>query len=328
MEGLKIWFLDVGHGDCAYLQLPNGARMMIDCGGGENHWPSKLLKYFKVTKADNPVQIPNRPDVEYGIDNLVVTHPHGDHIADIKAIHDDIGFFLLTGGYGEFIDALSVEDIDFRKNRKEASEKFKEVVKKYCGQYVASEDRVHLAEPVCVVKKQRFINYERGMDLNELSWFVSVEIANHKILFTGDMTCAGITKILNSPNAQAFKDFVRGTTILKIPHHARKNGCSQELFDAFGQKPLLGIASDESLNDSNENTSAVGWYASQISDEKININGIVEDRRVLTTRQDKDIFLWIPIAGGLAVRTHCFDKERIEILEQGRSGLAGAFYGR
>src|SRR3989338_11141679 len=205
MEELKIWFLDVGHGDCAYLQLPNGARMMIDCGGGEDQWPSKLLKYYKVTKTDSPVPIPNRPDVQCGIDNLVITHPHGDHISDIKAIHDEIGFFLLTGGYRGFIDDLAIEDIDFRKNRNEASIKFKEVVKKYCGQYVVNEDRVDSAKPICVVKKQRFINYEKGMDLNELSWFVSLEIANHKVLFTGDMTCAGINRILASKEAEAFK---------------------------------------------------------------------------------------------------------------------------
>ena len=26
----------------------------------------------------------------YGIDNLVITHPHDDHLADIQRIHDDV----------------------------------------------------------------------------------------------------------------------------------------------------------------------------------------------------------------------------------------------
>lgn len=88
MAELQIWFLDVGHGDCAYIQLPNGAKMMIDCGGGDNHWPSLLLKHYKVTKNEKSVSIPNKPEVKHGLDMLVITHPHGDHFSDIQSIHD------------------------------------------------------------------------------------------------------------------------------------------------------------------------------------------------------------------------------------------------
>ena len=80
------------------MQLPNGARMMIDCGGGNDHWPSMLLKHHKITANENPVPIPNKPHVKHALDNLVITHPHGDHLSDILAIHDEVGFFHLTGG--------------------------------------------------------------------------------------------------------------------------------------------------------------------------------------------------------------------------------------
>ncbi len=314
MAELRIWFLDVGHGDCAYIELPNGARMMIDCGCGEDHWPSKLLKYYGITKKDNPMTIPNDRR-KYGLDNIVITHPHGDHISDIQSIHDEIGFYLLTGGYHNIIDRIKIEQIDFRKRGQDAAKKFIEVVKKYTGKYDESKDRVSLAKPVCVVKKHRFIDYEDGMDLNELSWFVSFEIGGHKILFTGDVTSEGIQKILSSNKADSFKNFVKGTTVLKVPHHGRKNGCSHELFDAFGNKPILCIASDEILNERNEGTSNIQWYADRTSDQKIKIDGEMQNRKVLTTRKDKDIFLKITDGGELEVMTNCFQNEKSKILK-------------
>jgi beta-lactamase superfamily II metal-dependent hydrolase len=315
MSELKIWFLDVGHGDCAYIELPNGARMMIDCGCSDAHWPSKLLKHYKLTKGEKPAPIPNHP-TGYAIDQMVITHPHGDHISDIEAIHDDIGFFMLSGGYKEFIDRIAIEKIDFRKRGQEAAKKFVSVVKKYTGEYVKGEDRIALAAPACVVNKKRFVAYEDDIDLNDISWLVSFEIATHKILFAGDLTAAAVKRILATDKASAFKEFVKGTTILKIPHHGRENGCSQEMFDAFGVKPLLCIASDEILNNRNEGTSNIQWYTNRASDEMVNIDGTPQNRKVLTTRKDKDIYLQLSTEGDLHVSTNVFNEIKPQILDR------------
>lgn len=313
MSELKIWFLDVGHGDCSYIELPNGARMMIDCGSDKDHWPSKLLNYYKVNKT-NPVGIPNC-SFKFGLDNLVITHPHGDHIGDIEAIHDEIGFYLLTGDYRSFIDHIASDQIDFRKREQNAVEKFKKIVKSYNGGYDSSKDRVRAA-PLCHVEKQRFIKFEKDMDLNELSYFVSFRIGNHKVLFTGDMTSEGIKKILASNQKTLFQEFVKGTTILKIPHHGRENGCSPEMFDAFGDKPILCIASDKILDEDNEGTANIQWYSDRTSDQRININGTMQNRKVLTTRKDKDICVKVSDTGNITVITNCFRDIKPLILQK------------
>lgn len=312
MPNINMWFLDVGSEDCTYLELPNGARMMIDCGGS-NHWPSLLLNAYGMTKKKNPVVIPGRLDSQYGIDNLVITHPHGDHYSDIKMIHDDIGFFLLTGGYTPFIDKLDKTKMDYRNES--ATEAFLEVVKAYKGTYVESEDRIEQAKPGCLVKKKRFIEFEEGVDYNDLSWMITIEIGRNKVLFTGDMTKSGINSILGSSRAQEFKDFVAGTTIIKIPHHGRENACSQELFDCIGSKPLLGIISDEEINDRNESTASTSWYSSRISDEQLLIDGELQSRKVLTTRKDKDICIAISDQGGIVIKTNCFSGVKDSILK-------------
>jgi len=313
MSKLKLWFLDVGHGDCSYIELPNGARMMIDCGCAESHWPSKMLNFYNINKTSSPVPIPN-VEKKYGLDKLVITHPHGDHIADIEAIHDQIAFYFLVGSYLPFIDQINADKIDFRKRNESAVKKFYEVVKKYTGEYEKEKDRVIAADPPCSVLHRRFIGYEENIDLNELSWLSSFTIGGKKVLFAGDMTAAGVNKILESDKATKFKDFVKGTTILKVPHHGRENGCSQELFDAFENKPLLCIVSDQVLNEKNEGTSATQWYYERTSEESLNINGSLENRRVLTTRSDKDICIEIGEDGTIEVTTNCFADKKETIL--------------
>ncbi len=306
-KSLKIWLLNVGHGDCAYCVLPNGARMMIDCGGSQN-WASKVLKHYNITKegAPNPWG--------YALDKLVITHPHGDHISDIISIHDEIGFKWLRGGYLDFIDDIEIDKIDFRKRNKDSVEKLIAVVKKYTGKYKKEEDRVAESNPPCVASHKRFIPFSKGMDLNELSWFTSFEIGGHKILFTGDMTASDVRKILESERAEDFKKFVKGTSILKVPHHGRENGCSEEMFEAFEDEPLLCIASDRVLDEQNEGTSNIGWYKHRTSDEEIMIDGQWQSRWVLTTRNDGDIFLSISDEGDFEVNTHVFKSLRKELL--------------
>jgi beta-lactamase superfamily II metal-dependent hydrolase len=304
---LQIWFLNVGHGDCSYIELPNGARMMIDCGGAQN-WASKLLKYYEVTKIKKPVR------TGYALDKLVISHPHGDHLSDIAAIHDEIGFYLLRGNYKDFIDDIDLKNIDYRKRNSEAVKKFVEVVKSYTGQYVAAEDRVEGCKPLCTVKHRRFLSFEKGMDLNELSWFTSFEIGGQKVLYTGDMTAEGVNKILKSNMANEFKSFVKGTTILKVPHHGRENGCSEEMFEAFGEEPLLCIASDKVLDEQNEGTSNIDWYKERTSEKTVQIDGVKQKRFVLTTRKDKDINLSISNSGNIEIKTNVFKDVREEIL--------------
>ena len=102
---------------------------------------------------------------------------------------------------------------------------------------------------------------------------------------------------------------------LKVPHHGRENGCSQAMFEAFDKKPLLRIASDEVLNEKNEGTSNIQWYSDRTSDEKINIDGTMQNRKILTTRKDKDIYLQVSDAGIVQVNTNCFQDRKGEILK-------------
>ena len=85
------------------------------------------------------------------------------------------------------------------------------------------------------------------------------------------------------------------------------------MFEAFGRKPLICIASDEVLNDKNEGTSNIAWYADRTAEQLVLVNGKGADRYVLTTRKDKDVHVRISEDGHLSINTNVFAQLRSEI---------------
>ena len=77
---LKISYLDVGQGDCSFIQLPNGETVLIDAGNQKNG--VDIIQYIKSTGTDM-------------LDYVIATHPHAGHI----------------GGMAEVISAFAVKNI-------------------------------------------------------------------------------------------------------------------------------------------------------------------------------------------------------------------------
>lgn len=66
---LNAYFVNVGQGDAAYIELPNGANVLID-GGPSGEPIYRFLKEKGVTR----------------IDHVVLTHPHSDHYRGLKKV--------------------------------------------------------------------------------------------------------------------------------------------------------------------------------------------------------------------------------------------------
>ena len=71
---LTVNIYDVEHGSCTHIITPNGKHFLVDIGTKSNKSISQYLKnrYFKY---------------QGGIDYLVITHPHLDHIADLENLY-------------------------------------------------------------------------------------------------------------------------------------------------------------------------------------------------------------------------------------------------
>lgn len=79
---LKVYFMDCGQADCAFLEFPNGQCMLIDSGLAS--FAENLISFIR--------------GKGYGkIDYVVATHPHADHIGSMDKVLDnfEVGAFYM-----------------------------------------------------------------------------------------------------------------------------------------------------------------------------------------------------------------------------------------
>ncbi|NLC16574.1 MAG: MBL fold metallo-hydrolase [Clostridiales bacterium] len=72
---LEAHFLDVGQGDCAIINMPDGKTMIVDAGDNKNAVKDKILDYIDA----------NFPELEY-FDFAIVTHEDADHCGGMAAV--------------------------------------------------------------------------------------------------------------------------------------------------------------------------------------------------------------------------------------------------
>ena len=72
---MKIIFYDVEHGSCCHIITPNGKHILIDVGSKSD---SSIVDYIN-----------RKYYFGYGgyIDELIITHPHEDHIYDLPKLY-------------------------------------------------------------------------------------------------------------------------------------------------------------------------------------------------------------------------------------------------
>jgi competence protein ComEC len=96
---LRVTFLDVGQGDAALIELPDGAVWLVDAGG--------QASARDVAQAAAPGRAIDRVLAAYDhtrIDLAIVSHPHPDHylgLAGIEAPIEELWTAEETGGGGE-----------------------------------------------------------------------------------------------------------------------------------------------------------------------------------------------------------------------------------
>src|SRR5688572_13548632 len=66
---LEIHFVNVGQGDCTLVKMPNGKRMLVDCGSTTKNQSAAPIRSYLLKQLGNHKRI----------DAVVVTHPDADH---------------------------------------------------------------------------------------------------------------------------------------------------------------------------------------------------------------------------------------------------------
>ena len=268
-----VW--DVQHGNAIYMKTPNGRNVMFDIGtgsyaSGAEFSPLSHLKY------------------NWGVDclhYLVISHPHADHISDIRNMFDlNLAPYVLHRPRGIDSDLIS------RSNQDEYSD----LVELYLGvdrTYVDPVSReLDPSDPANYggVQMNFFHQFKNGTsNLNNYSVVAVIEYAGEKIIIPGDIETAGWKVLLERGD---FQEAVRGTTVFVASHHGREAGFDSDVFNYF--KPHVVIVSDGRFSD----TSITNRYGNHAQGFTVTSRstGYLDTRYVLTTRNDAAI--WVRVS--------------------------------
>lgn len=269
---LEIVIWDVQHGSSAYVKTPNGKHIVIDLGTG---------RYSNKEEFSPILHLKNNYGVKK-VDQVIITHPHTDHIDDIMNF-DEVSPGCLTRP-----KHLTEEDIrkanpssDSKKN-----DKYIEINNRY-NMPVSAGDNPTLPENNGNVSIKTFIPYECGhSNINNHSVVTVIEYLGIKVIIPGDNESPSWKELLED---SSFVDAIKDACIFVASHHGRESGYYSDLFDNF--KPDLTIVSDgpegETSVTSKYTNVAKGWTVYKRSDNTSS------KRYCLTTRKDGTIVIKI-----------------------------------
>lgn len=264
---------DVQHGSASYMKTPGGQHIMFDLGTGSIK--DKNLTFSPLLHLKNKWGVNQ-------LDQVIITHPHRDHIDDI------FNFDKLSPRILRRPKHLTEADIkgDSRNSKGEMKkvDKYLEISARY-NTPVATNEKPTVAANNGGVEFQSFTPTKCKRDnINNHSIITVVKHLGVKLLITGDNEGESWEELLANTE---FVKAIKGTTVMLASHHGRDNGFYEPLFKII--RPRLFIVSDgpegtTSVTDKYYNVAAAEGCPVWVNSAKE-----FDTRYVLTTRNDKSV---------------------------------------
>ena len=274
---LRMIVWNVKRGNAISLHLPNGKTVMIDCGNSDDCSPARILnKRFGIRK----------------LAWLVITHPHSDHMSDLgEIIRLGMEPPVLTRASGLAETSIRADNSD-----QASVDTYISFDRRY-NSSINAIDNPYDPNNMGGVQFRYFapVKCAEG-DLNNRSLVISAEYGEVKVLFMGDCTNAAQRELLENP---AFVSAITGTHIMVVPHHGHESCYCPELMKKIS--PWICIASDAK---DTQDVSAVSTYGKRCKGIMFwGENLAREQRYCLTTRNDGNIRVDMPVTGGAWIKT-------------------------
>ena len=259
---------DVQHGSASYIKTPNGKHLVYDLGTGsygEQGAQFSPLIFLKNHYAIN------------SLDQVIISHPHKDHIDDI------LNFDRLSPRVLSRPSHLLKEEVmkNIRESDKPFFEKYFEIHERFSSPVTESSNpQLPNNNGGVLIESFHPVNSSQS-NINNHSIVLSISYANSKILLTGDNESASWEELLKDTR---FREAIKNTDIFLAPHHGRESGYYSDLFNYFN--PRLTIISDGDVCD----TSATDRYRNVTKGWTVHHRkGGSEERYCVTTRKDGSI---------------------------------------
>ena len=268
---------NVGHGACAVVTPPNGARVMIDCGLGLNP--------------------PWFPSIAYGgqrIDLFVISNLDEDHVCDLPHLWRDV---RLGGVFSNpTVTAPALAAMKREHGMKEGVSLAHDLLRDRGSGMIGQLPSLGEVNAWCYWNRYG----TDFVDTNNLSLATFIQWGEFTILFGGDLESAGWRALLRVPGLAA--DLAK-VNIYVASHHGRESGCCPELFDYM--RPDVVLLSDDAKRYATQETD--GWYRQRVRgiidlDPPSGIFGPAK-RHVMTTRRDGSMTINVDASGSFRVLT-------------------------
>lgn len=200
---LRISFLDVGQGDAALLDLPDGRSMLVDAGGTIHGGPDPgervIVPLLRARRRDH-------------LDVVVLSHPHPDHYGGLFAIAENVPV-------RELWTTRQAEEEDPEGRATKLLDTFR-----------ARGTRIRYPDELCdrslpfgearVTVLYPCPDYDPGYDPNDNSIVFRIDHGDRSFLFTGDAEHHAESALLASGKALA-------ADVLKVGHHGSRTSSTE-----------------------------------------------------------------------------------------------------
>ena len=196
---LTITYFDVGQGDAALIQTPNGSNVLIDTGVWNPRYSSGksvLLPHFAAEHITK-------------LDAIILSHPHADHIGGMLDLIGSIDIDVI------YNSGFKYESNLYRSYLQSAIQNEIKVVELKAGTILEIDESLLFL--VLAPEGARFND-----DPNEHSVVLEIIYGDTEFLFTGDSEEDQETRIVKN-----YSDILN-TDVLKVGHHGSRTSSGDE----------------------------------------------------------------------------------------------------
>jgi len=280
---LDIIIFDVELGQCIFFYPRNNPEygLMVDCGDTPEFNPVDILLAWGLIYST---------DGKFILGNLTLTNYDEDHFSGLPHLREKIG--ISTTNLPKNIS--STELIDIKEDLTESLEQVIHLKDTY------TEPAPYHLPPY--EKKCFFLNQSdfpgEEINTNKLSQVVFVKYNGFTTCIPGDVTVSAWKKLLLK---DGFCEWLKKTNLFIASHHGREDGYCKEIFSYCCPECII-FSDKDIIHDTQEGM--VSCYTQHISGDGIVFNGKTEDKRkVLTTRNDGNIWIRVEEEGGRVYKT-------------------------